>query len=112
MNLNLFIFTCALGQAWPEVFKNTKVKLEPLTDFVMLLMVEFKGIISAMCHVIYWYPNMQKLITNILEITKIKNHHSLSIETGISFNDGQCHESYIKVVLIELKEHVILGKIS
>ena len=43
---------------------------------------------------------------------KIKNHHSLSIETGISFNDGQCHESYIKVVLIELKEHVISGKIS
>lgn len=75
-------------------------------------MVEFKGIRSAIFHAIYWYPNMQKLITNILEIMKIKNHHSLSIETGISFNDGQYHESYIKVVLSELIEHVISRKIS
>ena len=57
---------------------------------------------------------MQKLITNILEIMKIKNHHSLSIETGISFNDGQYHESYIKVVLSELIviSYVISRKIS
>ena len=32
----------------------TKVKLDPLTDIDMLLMIE-KGITGRICHTIYWY---------------------------------------------------------
>ena len=37
--------------AWQATLKTTKVKLDPLTDFNMLLMVE-KGIRGGICHTI------------------------------------------------------------
>ena len=46
--------------AWEAALKNTKVKLDLLTDIDMLLMVE-KGIKGRMCHC---YIDNQKLIIN------------------------------------------------
>ena len=40
--------------AWEAAFKKTKVKLVPLTDIDMLLIVE-KGIRGGICHSIYQY---------------------------------------------------------
>ena len=42
------------GLAWEAALKNTKVKLDLLTDINMLLMVE-KGIRGGICHSIYRY---------------------------------------------------------
>ena len=47
-------FLSAPGLAWPATLKNTKVKLDLLTDMGMLLMVE-KGIRGGICHSIYRY---------------------------------------------------------
>ena len=45
-------FLSAPGLAWQACFKKTKVELEFLTDFDMLLMVE-KGITGGICQAIY-----------------------------------------------------------
>ena len=47
-------FLSAPGLAWQTALKKTEVKLELLTNFDMLLMVE-KGIRGRMCHSIYRY---------------------------------------------------------
>ena len=47
-------FLSAPGLAWQTALKKTEVKLELLTDFDMLLMVE-KGIRGRICHSIYRY---------------------------------------------------------
>ena len=52
--LDPVILISALGLAWQAVLKNTKIKLDLLTDIDMLLMVE-KGIRGGICHSIYWY---------------------------------------------------------
>ena len=44
-------FISAPGMAWPAVLKNTKVKLELLSDIDMLLMVE-KGVRGRIFHCI------------------------------------------------------------
>ena len=45
-------FLIAPGLAWQAALKNTKIKLDLLTDSNMLLMVE-KGIRGGICHAIY-----------------------------------------------------------
>ena len=45
-------FLSAPGLAWQAALKKTKVKLDPLTDIDMLLMVQ-KGIKGGICHFIY-----------------------------------------------------------
>ena len=47
-----FLFTAAL--AFQAAFKNTKVKINLLTGFVMLLMIK-AGIRGGICHSIYEY---------------------------------------------------------
>ena len=47
-------FIPAPGFSWQAPLKNTKVKLDLLTDIDMLLMVE-KGIREGMCHAIQQY---------------------------------------------------------
>ena len=47
-------FISAPGLAWRAALKNTKVKLDRLTDIGMLLMVE-KGIKGEICYVIHRY---------------------------------------------------------
>ena len=53
-------FLSAPGLAWQAALKKTKVKLDPLTDMDMLLMLE-KGITGGICTL---FIDMQKLITN------------------------------------------------
>ena len=50
--LNPACFLTAPGLAWQAALKNTKVKLDLLTDIDMLLMIE-KGIRGEICHSIY-----------------------------------------------------------
>ena len=45
-------FLSAPGLAWQAALKKTKVKLDPLTDIDMLLMVQ-KGIKGGICQFIY-----------------------------------------------------------
>ena len=47
-------FILAARLVWKAPLKETKVKLDLLTDIDMLLMVE-KGIRGGICHSIYWY---------------------------------------------------------
>ena len=48
-------FISTPGLAWHANLKKTEVKLDLLTDFNMLLMVE-RGIIGGICNSIYRYP--------------------------------------------------------
>ena len=50
-------FLTAPGLAWQACLKKTDAKLELLTDFDMLLMVE-EGIRGGMCHAIYKYAKV------------------------------------------------------
>ena len=52
----------APGLAWQAVLKRTKVKLEPLTDNDMVLIVE-KGI-KGICHAIHRYGKSDKCVKN------------------------------------------------
>ena len=47
-------FVSASRLAWKAALKNTKVRLDLLTDVDMLLTVE-KDIRGGVCHSIYWY---------------------------------------------------------
>ena len=47
-------FLSGHGLAWQAALKNTRVKLDLLTDIHMLLMVK-KGIRKGICHCIYRY---------------------------------------------------------
>ena len=42
------------GLEWQAVLKNTKIKLDLLTDIYMLLTIE-KGIRRGICNAIHWY---------------------------------------------------------
>ena len=50
--LEALYFLPAPGLAWQIALKKTKVRLDPLTDIDILLMVE-KGIRGGICHSIY-----------------------------------------------------------
>ena len=56
MRFSLQFFFSAPRLASQVALKNTKVKLDLLTDIDMLLMVE-KGIRGGICHSIYQYVN-------------------------------------------------------
>ena len=53
-------FLTVLGLAWQACLKKSGVKLELLTDFNMLLMVE-EGIRGGMCHAIYRYAKANNI---------------------------------------------------
>ena len=53
-DLDPIYFVSAPGLAWQAFFKKTKVKLELLTDYNMLLMVE-KGIRGGICQAMHRY---------------------------------------------------------
>ena len=53
-HLDLSKFLSAPGLVWQAALKNTKVKLEQLTDIDILLMVE-KGIRGGISHAIHQY---------------------------------------------------------
>ena len=72
-------FLATPGLLWSAAFKNTKVKLDLLTDTDILLMVE-KGVRGRICCDIF--IDMLKLIANTWKIMiKIKNDHILSTGT-------------------------------
>ena len=47
-------FVSAPGLAWQVCFKKTEVKLELITDYDMLLMIE-NGIREGICQATHWY---------------------------------------------------------
>ena len=52
--LDSWYFLSPLGLAWPACLKKTEVKLELLTDYPMLLMIE-EGIRGRMCQSVHRY---------------------------------------------------------
>ena len=69
--LDLVKFLSVPGLAWQAALKKTEVKLELLTDIVMLLMVE-KGIRGGICHETHWYAKANN--KHVKDYNKIKNH--------------------------------------
>ena len=63
-----FHFLSVPGLAWQVALKNTKVKLDLLTDFDMLLLVEKgkKGIKDGICPAIYRYMKANSKYTKKL----------------------------------------------
>ena len=76
MSLILQNFYSAPGLAWQAALKNTKAKLDLLTNIDMLLMAE-KGMKRGMCHSIYWYAKANNKYMK--DYDKIKNLHIFSI---------------------------------
>ena len=75
MNLILLIFYLHTELAWQASLKKTGIKLEFLTDN-MLMMVE-KGIRGGICHAIHRYSKTNhKYMKNF---DRTKNHHIFSI---------------------------------
>ena len=71
-------FLSAPGLAWQVCLKKTEIKLELLTDFNMLLMVQ-KSIRRGLCHAKHRYAKANnKYIYKI--IIKTNNHHIFSIQ--------------------------------
>ena len=56
-------FLSAPGLAWQACLKKTKVKLELLTDYNMLLMFE-KGIRGGICQAVYRYAKANNRYMN------------------------------------------------
>ena len=82
-------FLLVPGLAWQAALSKTKVKLDPLNDINMFLMVG-KGVRGGIYHSI----DMQKLKTNTWKImVKIKNPHIFSTRMQIIYMDGKCRKS-------------------
>ena len=62
-------FISAPGLVWQTALKKTEVKLELLTDFDMLLMVE-KGIRGRICHSIYRYARVYNKYMKVFDKNK------------------------------------------
>ena len=69
-------FVSAPVLAWQAYFKKTRVKLELLTDYDMLLMFE-KGIRGGICQALHRYAKAKINIWKI--IIKTLSHHILCI---------------------------------
>ena len=68
-------FLSLQGLAWQACLKKTKVKLELLTDYDMLLMVE-EGIRGGICHLIHRYAKAKNKYMKSYD----KNKESLYIQ--------------------------------
>ena len=62
-------FLCAPGLPWQTILKNTKVKLDLLTEINILLMVE-KGIRGGICHIVHQYAKAYNKYINDLDKNK------------------------------------------
>ena len=89
-------FLTTLGLGWQAPFKDTKVKIDLLTDTDWLLMLE-KGITGGICYSIYQYA---KLITNTGKtMIEIKNRHFFNIGMQIIYMVEQFHKSFQQIIL-------------
>ena len=80
------------GLAWQAYLKKTKVKLELLTDYDMLLMVE-EGVRDGICHSIHRYAKANNKYTENYN----KNEESLYmqyLDANICMY-GQCLKNYL-----------------
>ena len=84
-------FLSAPGLAWQACLKTTSVKLELLTDYDMLLMVE-EGIRGGICHAIHRYVKANNKLWKIT--IKMKNLPIFNIYTQIIYMVGQCLKNY------------------
>ena len=66
------------GLAWQACLKKTNVKLELLTDYDMLLMVE-EGIRGGICHAIHRLAKANNKSMIKITMIKIKNLHTFNI---------------------------------
>ena len=92
-------FFSASGLAWQVALKNTKVKLDLLTDIDMFSKVE-KGIRRGICHSIFRYA---KVIYLYLQYLDVKNLYGWEISQKLPVNNfewiedtSQFNEDFIK----------------
>ena len=93
--LDPFRFLTAPGLTWKAALKNTKLKLDVLTNINMLLMVE-KGIRGGICHSTYWYA---KVNNKYMKVYDKKNGNIFNVGMKIIYMDGQCHKSWLSRTL-------------
>ena len=85
-------FLSAPGLAWQACLKKTRVKLELLTDFDMLLIVK-KGIRSGIYHSIHKYAKVNnKYMKNY---DKDIDHHISNIQMQTICMDEQCSKNFL-----------------
>ena len=70
-------FLSAPGLTWKASLKKNEVKLELLTDIVILVMIE-KGIKGGLCHAIYRYAKANNKYMKDYDKNK-KNHQIFNI---------------------------------
>ena len=79
------------GLAWQACLKKTNIKLELITDYDMLLMVE-EGKRGGLCHSIHRYAKASNKYMKIIII--MKNHPIFNIYMLIIYMVGQCLKNY------------------
>ena len=98
MNFDLVYFVSAPGLAWQACLKKTKVELELLTDYDMILMIE-KGIRGGICQASHRYvkannPYMKNYDKNIessyIEYLDANNLYGWVMSQKLPANDFKC----------------------
>ena len=97
-------FLSAPGLAWQACLKKTDVKLELLTDFDMLLMVE-KGI-KGICHAIHRYAKAnnkymknydEKEESSYIQYFDANNLYGWAMSQKLPVSDFKWKKQYVKV---------------
>ena len=90
--LDPIYFVSAPGLAWQACLKKTEVKLELLTDYDMVLMIE-KGIRGGICQATYTY-------------VKANNKYMKNYNKNIESPYIQCYQMQSEMQgIMKLKEH-------
>ena len=114
-------FFSAPGLVWKAALKQTKIKLDILTDIDMLLMVE-KRIRGGICNVIHWYAKANNRYMNDYDENKEPSHikycdvndlYGLVMSQKLPVNNFQWikdtyqfNEGFIKIYNEEIQQNI------
>ena len=97
-------FYSAPGLAWQACLKETDVKLEELTEYQMLLMIE-EGIRGGMCQLVQWYvnasnkymKNYDKKLSHMLDINifDANNFYGWAMSQKLPVSGFKCYNEYL-----------------
>ena len=114
-------FFSAPGLVWKAALKQTKIKLDILTDIDMLLMVE-KRIRGGICNVIHWYAKANNRYMNDYDENKepsyikycdVNDLYGLVMSQKLPVNNFQWikdtyqfNEGFIKIYNEEIQQNI------